>query len=200
MMFKSCFHPAIRRGDITCTVRIWQRPHAKVGGHYRLGDGAIEVQRIQEIGFEALTPALARRSGFASLVELLKVAKHGPGERVFLIEFRYVEAPVTRAASESELPDENTMAALMAKLAAMDRRAVRPWTHATLQVIAAHPGERAADLAQRLQRQREELKADIRKLKALGLTLSLDVGYRLSPRGEAVVGKYAGAKRKQRSA
>jgi hypothetical protein len=96
MLFQSRFHDGIRRGDITCTIRIWQRPHVRVGGKYRLGSGSIRVDRIQEMEFDALTPTLARRSGFASVVELLKVAKHGAGERIFLIEFRYLDAPAKR--------------------------------------------------------------------------------------------------------
>ncbi|HTQ14738.1 MAG TPA: hypothetical protein VMH86_12765 [Rhizomicrobium sp.] len=77
------------RGEITCSVRIWQRPHVKVGGRYPLGPGHVEVTAMREIGMRDITPELARRSGFLGVVELLKVAKHGPGERVYLIDFRY---------------------------------------------------------------------------------------------------------------
>jgi hypothetical protein len=77
------------RGEITCSVRIWQRPHVKVGGRYKLGPGAIEVTAIHEIAISDITPALARRSGFAGVVDLLKTAKHGPGEKVYLIDFEY---------------------------------------------------------------------------------------------------------------
>lgn len=87
MMFVERLRERVMRGEITCSVRIWRRPHVKVGGRYGLGAGAIEVTRISEIGFDDITPALARRSGFAGVVDLLKVAKHGPGERVFLVEF-----------------------------------------------------------------------------------------------------------------
>jgi len=77
------------RGEITCSVRIWQRPHVKVGGRYPLGPGVILVTSIREIGFEDITSDLARRSGFRGAVDLLKVAKHGPGEKVYLVEFEY---------------------------------------------------------------------------------------------------------------
>lgn len=79
----------MRRGTITCSVRIWQRPHVKAGGRYRMDDGAIEVESIREITKSEITHDLARRSGFESVAELLKVAKHGPGENIYLIEFRY---------------------------------------------------------------------------------------------------------------
>ena len=68
------------RGEVTCSVRIWQSPRVKVGGRYRLGPGAIEVTGLREIALRDITPELARRSGFAGVVDLLKVAKHGPGE------------------------------------------------------------------------------------------------------------------------
>ena len=87
MMFAVRLREGVMRGEINCSVRIWRRPHVKVGGRYRLGLGAIEVTRLSEIDFADITPALARRSGFAGVVDLLKVAKHGRGERVFLVEF-----------------------------------------------------------------------------------------------------------------
>ncbi len=87
MMFAERLREGVMRGEITCSVRIWQRPHVKIGGRYRLGPGAIEVTRMSEIDFADITPALARQSGFTGVVDLLKVARHGRGERVFLIEF-----------------------------------------------------------------------------------------------------------------
>jgi hypothetical protein len=73
-------------------VRIWKSPRVKVGGRYPLAPGFIEVSAIREIGFEDITPDLARRSGFLGVVDLLKVAKHGSGERVFLVDFEYRDA------------------------------------------------------------------------------------------------------------
>jgi len=89
MTFTKRLREPVMRGGVTCSVRIWQRPHVKVGGRYRLGDGAIEVTGLREIALSDITPDLARRSGFAGVVDLLKTAKHGPGERVFLVDFEY---------------------------------------------------------------------------------------------------------------
>lgn len=89
MVFAKQLREPVMRGEVTCSVRIWRRPHVKVGGRYRLGPGAILVTAIREIGFADITPQLARRSGFLGVADLLKVAKHGPGERVFLVEFEY---------------------------------------------------------------------------------------------------------------
>ncbi len=89
MTFTKRLREPIMRGEITCSVRIWRRAHVKPGGRYRLGDGAVEVTSIREISMGDITPDLARRSGFLGVVDLLKVAKHGPGERVYLVEFEY---------------------------------------------------------------------------------------------------------------
>ncbi len=89
MMFTQRLREPVMRGEVTCSVRIWQRPHVKVGGRYALGAGAIEVTSIREIDLSDVSPELARRSGFEGVVDLLKVAKHGPGERVYLVEFEY---------------------------------------------------------------------------------------------------------------
>lgn len=89
MVFAKRLREKVINGEITCSVRIWQRPHVKVGGRYPLGPGAIEVTSMREIGFQDITPELARRGGFEGVVDLLKLAKHGPGERVFLVEFDY---------------------------------------------------------------------------------------------------------------
>ena len=89
MMFTRRLREPVMRGEVTCSVRIWQKPKVRVGGRYALGPGHIAVTSIREISLADVTPALARRSGFDGLVDLLKVAKHGPGERVFLVEFAY---------------------------------------------------------------------------------------------------------------
>ena len=87
MLFQRRFHEGIRTGQITCTVRIWQRLHVKLGGRCALGGGALVVDKIRETDLDDLTPSLARRCGFPSLADLLQTAKHGPGERVFIIDF-----------------------------------------------------------------------------------------------------------------
>ncbi len=89
MKFAKQLREPVMRGEVTCSVRIWQRPHVKMGGRYALGPGAIEVTALRQITLEHITPDLARRSGFAGVVDLLKIAKHGPGEKIYLIEFHY---------------------------------------------------------------------------------------------------------------
>lgn len=89
MVFTKRLRDPVMRGEVTCSVRIWQSPRVKVGGLYPLGPGAIHVTSIHEIGLDDITPALARRSGFQGVVDLLKVAQHGPGRNVYLVEFEY---------------------------------------------------------------------------------------------------------------
>jgi hypothetical protein len=187
MLFQRRFHERIVNGEIRCTVRIWQRTHVKVGGRYALGRGAVVVDKIYETRLDDITPALARRCGFESLVDLMKVAKHGPGERVFVIDFHYDKAG-TRPAPATAAVSAQEIAELIQRLEAMDRRSRGgPWTAATLRAIASRPRVLAARLAASLGRPRDELKRDVRKLKKLGLTFSLEIGYRLTPKGEAVV-------------
>jgi hypothetical protein len=90
MVFAKRLREGVRRGDITCSVRIWQRPHVRVGGRYRMNEGEIEIDSIVQIGFPDITPELARQSGFLGVLDLLKIAKHGKGENIYLVRFHYI--------------------------------------------------------------------------------------------------------------
>lgn len=89
MLFAKRLRDGVRRGEITCSVRIWMSPRVSVGRRYRMEEGEIEVDAIVPITFGDITPALARASGFKGVVDLLKVAKHGKGENVYLVRFHY---------------------------------------------------------------------------------------------------------------
>jgi hypothetical protein len=90
MVFTKRLRERVRSGEITCSVRFWVHPHVTVGGRYRMGDGEIEVDSIELIGLPDITPQLARESGFLGVLDLLKVAKHGKGEKIYLVRFHYV--------------------------------------------------------------------------------------------------------------
>jgi hypothetical protein len=90
MMFAKRLREGVRRGEITSSVRIWMRPRVSVGGRYRMEEGEIEVDSIEPIGFPDITPQLARESGFLGVLDLLKVAKHGKGENIYLVRFHFV--------------------------------------------------------------------------------------------------------------
>ena len=91
MMFAKKLREGVRRGEITCSVRFWIHPHVTVGIRYRMEDGEIEVDSIELIGFSDITPELARASGFLGVLDMLKVAKHGKGENIYLVRFHYVK-------------------------------------------------------------------------------------------------------------
>jgi len=93
VQFTKQLHDRIKSGEITCSVRIWMRPHVKVGGRYKLAEGEIEVEALFPITMADITPKLARRSGFASVEDLLAIAKHGRGESVYLVQFHYIPPP-----------------------------------------------------------------------------------------------------------
>jgi hypothetical protein len=93
MQFEKRLRERVQRGEIRCSVRIWMRPHVKVGGRYRMGDGEIEVDDIIPITLADITPELARESGFQGVIDLLKVAQHGKGQNIYLVRFHY--RPVT---------------------------------------------------------------------------------------------------------
>jgi hypothetical protein len=90
MQFTKRLREGICQGRITCTVRIWASPRVRVGGRYRMEEGEVEVDSITPIGLPDITPELARESGFLGVLDLLKVAKHGKGDNVYLIRFHYV--------------------------------------------------------------------------------------------------------------
>jgi hypothetical protein len=117
MMFTRKLHEGIRSGQITCTVRIWTRCHVRVGGRYSVAGGHIEVDSIEPIELTQITGELARRSGFKGVIDLLKVARHGRGENVYLITFHY-RAP-TRLARRASAKRPSSGRRRSAKLRAL---------------------------------------------------------------------------------
>ena len=97
MVFTKRLREGVRTGKITCSVRIWTRPHVIVGNRYQMDEGEIEIDSITPIGLPDITPELARESGFLGVVDLLKIAKHGKGERIYLIRFHYIPPRKMRA-------------------------------------------------------------------------------------------------------
>ena len=101
MIFTKRLREGVRRGEITTSIRIWLRPHVTVGKRYPMDEGEIEVESILPIGLGDVTPELARESGVKGVVDLLKVAKHGPGENVYLVRFHYIGPPRTRSTGKT---------------------------------------------------------------------------------------------------
>ena len=193
MLFSTDERRRVALGEITLALRHWKRPQAKVGSRHRLAPfGMIEITEVEE-QTAAVTERNARDAGFANRTALAadieKYAARYPGNLLYRVRFRFVEdvdPRSVRAASNTLTSDE--LATITAKLDRMDARSmVGTWTRETLRLIAEYPARRAGDLADMAGRERLEFKRDVRKLKELGLTLSLEVGYELSPRGRAFV-------------
>jgi len=184
MRFRHVDLAAIAAGEITLAFRRWRRPTVKAGGTLRTPAGLLAIDAVDVVAPDAITRREARRAGLAD-ADAVRAALRGDGT-LYRIAF-HVAGPDPRVAlrARSRL-DAGERAEIAARLARLDRASSHgPWTEATLRAIAAAPGTRAADLAAGFGRERLSFKADVRKLKALGLTESLEVGYRLSPRGLA---------------
>lgn len=201
LLFQKRFHEGLVRGDVRLTFRRWEKTHVKPKGRYRCHPiGVLEVDEVTRVRVETITDGDATLAGFATRTELLaymagakdapltettevfRVALHwgGDGDRVEL------------ALSSTLEPDEVT--AITERLRKMD--AVEPWTRKTLAIIGKHPRIAASQLAAKLGRDTPSFKADVRKLKKLGLTQSFEVGYEISPRGLAWLATRATKKRK----
>ena len=179
----------IADGSVTLAFRRWDRPRMRAGSTQRTSAGVIRVDSVEEIDPATLTEEDARRSGVRSLAELHKLLSRRDGAHVYRMRVR-LDGPDPRLAlrEQAELSDDDR-AALDARLDRWDAaRADGPWTREILRLIAARPGVRAPDLAASLGRETLAFKRDVRRLKELGLTVSLPVGYEISPRGRAYLG------------
>ncbi len=179
---------AIRAGDVDLAFRRWERPRVKVGTRMRTAVGLVEVTSVDRVPVRALTAADARRAGAASLAALRQGLDRLRSDRpVYRIGLRYAGADPRQALREA-VPDAAEIDAIGVWLDRLDRASpTGPWTRATLLLVDELPATRAPDLAQRMGRDTASFKQNVRKLKERGLTESLDIGYRLSARGAAVL-------------
>ncbi|AZO78503.1 MULTISPECIES: hypothetical protein [unclassified Bosea (in: a-proteobacteria)] len=176
----------IAEGSITQVLRRWRRPSVRSGGTLLTAIGQLAVDAIEPISEAEIDDAVAKAAGFGSRDDALAALAGRDGE-LYRIRIRLAGPDPRGALREADDLTDADAEQLVQRLARLDARKV--WTHATLELIATHPGRRAAELAELLGREMLPFKQDVRKLKALGLTESLDVGYRLSPRGEALLSK-----------
>jgi hypothetical protein len=182
MLFSADAWPRISDGSITVTFRTWKRAQARVGGRYRIAGMLIEATAMRQVSVAEITEDDARRAGAASLAALR--ARLGDVDTVWRVDFVHVGNDDRIARREDTSADE--LAAVSARLTRLDRNGA--WTRTTLQLISKYPGVVSTTLARHAKQERAVFKLNVRKLKELGLTESLDTGYRLSPRGEAVLG------------
>jgi hypothetical protein len=174
----------IADGEITLAFRRWRRPTVKAGGTLRTRVGVLAIESVEEVEPSQVTDADAVRAGLRDRTEVL-AGLRGEG-RLYRIAF-HLAGPDPRVAlrerADLSAAERGELDRRLARLDAASRHG--PWTAEVLRLIGSRPGTRAADLAAAIGREKAPFKADVRKLKELGLTESLEVGYRLSPRGRA---------------
>lgn len=187
MLIEKRLHAGIRDGSITVMFRRWKRRQVTAGNTYRTAAGRVVVDEVTEVAPSRIRSADARAAGYPSVAAAVADLRGTPGDPVFLLRLHLAgdEDPRAALAASAELSTED-VAEITRRLERLDRASNHgPWTGETLAIIQRRPAVRAGDLAAELGREMLPFKVDVRKLKNLGLTLSLEVGYRLSPRGEA---------------
>jgi len=181
---------AIAAGDVDLVFRRWRRPTVKAGGRLRTAIGELAIDEVEVVTPSRITAADARRAGYASRRALLAELDRRTEGDVYRVRV-HLAGPDRRIAlgERADLTDDD-VTEISERLARFDRASRHgPWTRAVLQAIAEHPGKRAPELAASFGRETQPFKTDVRKLKELGLTESLPVGYRLSPRGRAYLAR-----------
>jgi hypothetical protein len=188
MLLKQDTLRGIAEGRITLAFRRWTQPTVKAGGTLLTLMGQLAIERVDPVSIEALTAADAHGAGFEDLDALvLLLSKRAKGD-VYRVAFGPMGVD-PRITLRDEVPDDSAaFEAITNRLDRWDRASrVGPWTLAVLSRLEESPGVRAGDLADWLGMEKAPFKANVRKLKGLGLTESLEIGYRLSPRGRAVL-------------
>ncbi len=176
----------IAEGSITQVLRRWRRPSVRSGGTLLTAIGQLAIDAVDAISETEIDSTTAKAAGFNSRDDALAALAGREGD-LYRIRIRSIGPDPRKALREADGLTNADMQELVGRLDRLDAR--RSWTRATLQLIASHPRRRAPELATLLGRDVLPFKQDVRKLKALGLTESLDVGYRLSPRGEALLSR-----------
>jgi hypothetical protein len=193
LLFSSRFHAGLVSGDITLTFRQWEPARVRPGRRYRCHPiGVLEVDAVDQVTIGSITDDEARRAGLSGRTELLAYLGEraaeplAPDMPVFRIGLHHAgDGDRVPEALDTELTEE-AVREIERRLARFDGSSRSgPWTDRTLALIEAHPRTAASRLARMVGRETPPFKADVVKLKKLGLTQSFEVGYEISPRGRA---------------
>lgn len=189
MLLRSSTLDGIRAGIITLAFRRWKRPTVRAGGRLRTQIGELAIEAVERVPESALTDEAARAAGLPNTAELRASLEGREGE-LYRVRLSYAgEDPRVALRARKKLTAEER-AELEEKLARMDARSEGgAWTRRYLELIEEQPARRAPELADQVGMETKPFKARVRRLKELGLTESLEVGYRLSPRGRAYLRK-----------
>jgi hypothetical protein len=189
MLFRHECLQGIRDGRITVAFRRWRRrPTVRTGGTLLTGAGELSIVSVAVVDASSISEADAQQAGYASRERLLSELNRRPeGGEIYRVQLGALR-PDPRIAVRETSPTESEIQDTLERLRRLDSRAPDgAWTRRTLDVIRRNPGLRAADLCRLMDQDKEPFKVNVRKLKNLGLTESLEIGYRLSPRGAAVL-------------
>jgi hypothetical protein len=188
MLFTQPALAGIESGTITLAFRRWKRARVRPGSRLRTRVGVVGVDAVDAVDPQRITEREARQAGFDSRAALLRQLERREEGTTYRIRLRLAGPDPRVALRTSHRLTADELGVVLDRLARLDRASRHgPWTARVLRLIADEPETRAADLAVTLGRERLAFKRDVRKLKELGLTESLDVGYRLSPRGRTIL-------------
>jgi hypothetical protein len=188
VLFRRRSLDGIRAGEITLAFRRWDRPRARAGGRQRTVVGELAIDSVEPVERAAITVEDAARAGHPSLDDLLAELDKRGTNPIWRIELHWAGEDPRRALRDQADLSAAELTALRERLDRFDAASHHgPWTLQTMELIEARPETRAEDIAASIGREKLPFKRDVRKLKELGLTESLLVGYRLSPRGRALL-------------
>ena len=187
MIFRQRFLDGIQKGNITVAFRRWRRPSVKSGGTLMTAVGMLHIRDVSLVSLESISNAEARRAGYESREMLVEELTERSDGKIYRIELGALEAD-PRIALRKTRASESDLQNLIVRLDRLDARSNgAPWTRRVLDLVAAHPARRAGDLCKMAGQDKMSFKLNVRRRKTLGLTESLEVGYRLSPRGAALL-------------
>ena len=187
MLLKRQVLEGITEGRITVAFRRWKRPTVKAGGSLRTVIGVLAIESVEIVDEKKITKQDAKRAGYESRQELLAELNARNEGKLYRIALYHAGADPRHELRERGQLSKDELDDVKTRLARMDARSSSgSWTTTTLKLIAKNPSKRSAELADSVGMETKRFKTNVRKLKELGLTESLKIGYRLSPRGEAV--------------
>ncbi|MEX1316162.1 MAG: hypothetical protein AB1Z22_03415 [Synechococcaceae cyanobacterium] len=189
MLFRNDVLAGIRTGNVTLAFRRWRRPTVRAGGTLLTPIGQLSIRSVEQVPLNTISAADAHRAGYKSKEELLDELHRQPVGEIYRIEIGELHPDPRVALREMRFATDAEFQELRSRLGRFDASAVEgPWAFRTLEAISLHPEVSAGALCGLVGQEKERFKLNVRKLKNLGLTESLGTGYRLSPRGEALLG------------
>ncbi len=188
MIFRQRFLDGICSGTVTLAFRRWRRPTVRAGGTLLTPVGQLQIAGVTEVALEGISDGDARRAGYESRAVLVAELNARQEGVVYRIDFGPLGPDPRTALRASPANTEAERSHLLEQLQRFDARAGGlPWTRRVLEILGAHPGVRAGDLCHLAGQEKDQFKVNVRKLKQLGLTESLETGYRLSTRGASIL-------------